>query len=152
MNAATGQISENVELENLDEEEAEHFKKEWRERSAHAGLGRRTHHPYHHRQLPSGRLHHPSSQQAQPQLAIEYNSSNGQPSHRHNQRSSKYANHSSQRSQSYQPDTIDLTGDTPRIEEIEQSPIVQQPSVKRKASSSSSNDADVQRKHRQNRF
>ncbi|CAF0743402.1 unnamed protein product [Didymodactylos carnosus] len=33
LNAETGQISENVELENLDEEETEDFKNEWKQRS-----------------------------------------------------------------------------------------------------------------------
>jgi len=78
MNVETGQISENIELENLDEEETDSFKKEWRERSGRAGISRRPHHSYNHHQLPSNRLYHPSSGGShQPQLAIEHNSSIG---------------------------------------------------------------------------
>ncbi|CAF3093617.1 unnamed protein product [Rotaria socialis] len=153
MNVETGQISENVELENLDEDETDSFKREWRQRSALAGLVRRPHHPYHHRQLAPNRLHYPSSGPVQPQLAIEQSTANGSASHRHNQKSSKYINNNStQRSQLHRSDTIDLTDDTPKIEEIEQSPLPHVLPVKRKASSSSSNNDDVQRKHRQNRF
>jgi hypothetical protein len=141
MNANTGQISENVELENLDEEETDDFKKEWRQRSAHAGLARRPHHSYHHHhQIDSSQ---PSSRS---QLAIEHTSSNRQP-----QKSSKHPNSSSHRPQFHHSDTIDLTEDTPveeDIQEIEQVPLP----VKRKASSSSSNDVNNQRKHRQNHF
>jgi len=151
MNIGTGQISENVELENLDEEETDDFKREWRERSARAGLSRRSHHPYHH-QLASNRLyHHPSSGSHQPQLAIEHNSSTGS---RYHQKPSKYINNSSQRSHFHHSDTIDLTDDSPiiiqEVEEIEQLPLPQHLPVKRKASSS--NDVNIQRKHRQSRF
>jgi hypothetical protein len=125
MNVETGQISENVELENLDENETENFKKEWRQRSAHSDLLHHSHHPYHH-QINSNRLYHPSSRS---QLAIEHNSSN-----RQHQKSSyrPHFNHSN---------TIDLTNDD--VEEIEQLPLP----TKRKGSSSSSNN----RKHRSNR-
>ena len=82
MNVQTGQISENVELENLDENEADDFKKEWRQRSARAGVHRHSYHPY-HRPINFNRSHRPSSG---PQLAIEYTSSRP-------------------------PDTIDLTED-----------------------------------------
>ncbi|CAF1023086.1 unnamed protein product [Rotaria sordida] len=154
MHVGTGQISENVELENLDEDETDNFKKEWRERSTLAGLSRRPQHSYHHRQLASNRLHHPSSQ---PQLAIEHNSSNNLSSNRYHQKSSsKNINNLSQRPQYHRSDTIDLTDDSPKIEEIEeieQSPLPQILPVKRKASSSSyTNDTDIQRKHRHNRF
>ncbi len=148
MNVETGQISENVELENLDEDETDDFKKEWRERSAHTGRLRHPHHPYHH-QINSTRSYHPSSGS---QLAIEHRSSNGS-SNRQHQKSSKHVNNSSHRPQFQHSDTIDLTEDTPvedDVEEIEQLPLP----VKRKASSSSSssNDVNIQRKHRQNRF
>jgi hypothetical protein len=144
MNVQTGQISENVELENLDEDETDDFKKEWRQRSAHTGLLRRPPHPY-HRQLNSNRPYHSPSRS---QLAIEHGSSN-----RQHQRPTKNVNHSSYRPQFHHSDTIDLTEDTPvedDVEEIEQLPLP----VKRKASSSSSssNDVNIQRKHRQNRF
>jgi len=152
MNVETGQISENVELENLDEEETDDFKREWGERSGRAGMSRRPHHSYNHHQLASNRLYHPSSGSHQPQLAIEHNSSTGS---RYHQKPSKYINNSSQRSHFHHSDTIDLTDDSPiveEVEEIEQLPLPQTLSVKRKASSSSSNDVDIQRKHRQNRF
>jgi hypothetical protein len=159
MNVETGQISENVELENLDEEETNDFKKEWRERSGRAGISRRPHHSYnhhhHHHQLPSNRLYHPSSGSHQPQLALEHNSSIESSSNRHHQKSSRHMNHSSQRPLVRHSDTIDLTNDSPiveEIEEIEQLPLPQVLPVKRKASSSSSNDIDIQRKHRQNRY
>ncbi len=135
MNVETGQISENVELENLDEDETDDFKKEWRQRSTHAGLIRHSHHPYHHHhhhQINSNRSHHPSSGS---QLAIEHTSSP-----RSHQRPTKNVH----RPQYHRPDTIDLTEDTPvedDIEEIEQLPLP----VKRKASS---HDVQTQRKHR----
>jgi hypothetical protein len=154
MNVGTGQISENVELENLDEDETDDFKKEWRQRSANAGLHRRSHHHYHH-QLGSNRHYHPSSRsQQQPQLAIEQGSSTGLSNRQHQKSSSKHMNNTSQRSQVRHSDTIDLTEDTPivEVEEIEQLPSPQSLSVKRKASSSSSSNVDIQRKHRQNRF
>ncbi|CAF0730946.1 unnamed protein product [Rotaria sp. Silwood1] len=153
MNVETGQISENVELENLDEDETDSFKREWRQRSTLTGLSRRPHHSYHHRQLASNHSHHPSSQS---QLAIEHNSSNSSLSNRYHQKSSsKHINNLSQRPQFHRSDTIDLTDDSPKIEEIEeieQSPSPQVLSAKRKASSSYTNDTDIQRKHRQNRF
>jgi hypothetical protein len=156
MNVSTGQISENVELENLDEEEADGFKREWRERSARAGLPRRPHHSYnHHHQLPSNRLYHPSSGSHHPQLAIEHNSQIGLSSNRYHQKPSRHMNNLSQRSQFHHSDTIDLTEDSPiveEIEEIEQLPLPQALPVKRKASSAAANDIDFQRKHRQNRF
>jgi hypothetical protein len=155
MNVETGQISENIELENLDEEETDSFKKEWRERSGRSGISRRPHHSYNHHQLPSNRLYHPSSGSHQPQLAIEHNSSIGSSSNRHHQKSSRHMNNSSQRSHFHHLDTIDLTNDSPiveEVEEIEQLPLPQTLPTKRKASSSSSNDVDIQRKHRQNRF
>jgi hypothetical protein len=157
MNVETGQINENVELENLDEEETDEFKKEWRERSTRAGISRRPHHSYNHHQLPSNRLYHPSSGSHQPQLALEHNSSTGSSSNRYHQKSSRHMNHSSQRPYFHHSDTIDLTDDSPiveeeEIEEIEQLPLPQVLPVKRKASSSSSNDVDAQRKYRQNRF
>jgi hypothetical protein len=154
MNIGTGQISENVELENLDEEETDDFKREWRERSARAGLSRRSHHPHHH-QLASNRLyHHPSSGSHQPQLAIEHGHSAGSSSNRYRPNSSKYTNSSSQHPKFHHSDTIDLTDDSPiiiqEVEEIEQLPLPQHLPVKRKASSS--NDVNIQRKHRQSRF
>jgi hypothetical protein len=155
MNVETGQISENVELENLDEEETDNFKKEWRQRSNQAGLPRHPHHPYHnhHHPIVSNRLHHPSSGS---QLAIEHGVSTGS-SNRQHQKSSKHHNNSSHRPKFHQSDTIDLTEDTPieeDVEEIQQLPLPQPLPVKRKAStsSSSSNDVNIQRKHRQNRF
>jgi hypothetical protein len=136
MNAQTGQISENVELENLDEDETDNFKKEWRQRSAQAGIHRHPHRSYHHRhQIDS---HRPTSRS---QLAIEHTSS----SNRQHQKSSKH------RPQVHHSDTIDLTQDTPNeedVQEIEQSSLP----VKRKASSSTVNDVNNQRKHRQNHF
>jgi hypothetical protein len=153
MNVQTGQISENVELENLDEEETDNFKKEWRHRSAHAGLIRRPHHHYHH-QIGSNRLHHPASRSQQAQLAIEHGSPT-RLSNRQHQKPSKHFHNSSQRPQLHHSDTIDLTEDTPvedDVEEIEQLPLSQALPVKRKASSSSSSDIDAHRKHRQNRF
>jgi cell envelope opacity-associated protein A len=133
MNVETGQISENVELENLDEDETDDFKKEWRQRSTHASLIRHPHHPYHH-QINSNRFYQPSSGS---QLAIEHGSSN-----RQYPRSSKHVNNSSHQPQFHHSDTIDLTDD---VEEIGQLPLP----VKRKASS---NNVNIQRKHRQNRF
>jgi hypothetical protein len=161
MNVETGQISENVELENLDEDETDSFKREWRERSTRAGISRHPHHSYnhhHHHQLPSNRLYHPSSSSHQPQLALEHNSSNGSSSsNRHHQKSSKHLNHPSQRTHFHHSDTIDLTNDSPiiqEVDELEQLRSTQALPTKRKASSSSSstNGQDIQRKHRQNRF
>ena len=150
MNVQTGQISENVELENLDEEETDDFKREWRERSSRAGVPRHPHHSFtHHQQaLPSNRLYHPTHQ---PQLALEHHSaagSNRQQSH-HHQRSGRPSSH---RMSSQPSDTIDLTHDSPIIEEIDSPSMPQTYPGKRKASSSSSNGLDMQRKHRQNRF
>lgn len=162
MNVETGQISENVELENLDEDETDEFKREWRERSARAGISRHQHSSINnqHRQLTSQRSHHPSSHQTP--LAIEHSSA----SNRHQPKSSKHSNHHQHQHQHQQPsqranfhrsDTIDLTRDSPIIEEVvddddERSPAPQTMSTKRKASSSNSNDLDTHRKHRQNRF
>jgi len=127
MNVQTGQISENVELENLDENETDDFKKEWRQRSAHhAGLIRHSYHPYH-----QNHLYQPSSRS---QLAIEHGSSN-----RQRQKSSKI----------HHSDTIDLTKDTSTEDDIEEIEQLSLP-VKRKASTSSNN-VNNQRKHRQNR-
>ncbi len=137
MNVETGQISENVELENLDEDETDDFKKEWRQRSTQAGLVRHSHHPYHH-QINSNHFYQPSSRS---QLAIEHGSSN-----RQYPRSSKYVNNSSHRPPFQYSDTIDLTDD---VEEIEQLPL---PAKRKASSSSSSNDVNIQRKHRQNHF
>ena len=101
MNVQTGQISENIELENLDEAETDDFKKEWRQRSARTGLVR---HPP--PQINSNQLY-PSF--SRPQLAIEHHSSRRKPSR------------TTRRSPQLQPsDTIDLTGDD--TEEIEQLP------------------------------
>ena len=170
MNVETGQISENVELENLDEEETDDFKREWRERSSRAGLSRHPHTSFntnHHRhpQLTSHRSYHPSSQPTQ-QLALEHSST----SNRHQPKSSKHSNNNhhhhhyhhqppSQRPNIHRSDTIDLTRDSPIIQEVddddddnEQSPVIQINSTKRKASSSNPNDLDINRKHRQNRF
>lgn len=158
MNVETGQISENVELENLDEEETDSFKREWRERSGRTGISRRPHHSYNHHPIASNRLYHPSSSNLQqPQLAIEHNSSpvSSSSSNRHHQKASRHLNNSSQRPPFHHSDTIDLTNDSPiieEVEEIEQLPLPQGLPVKRKASSSSSNDINTQRKHRQNRF
>lgn len=151
MNVETGQISENVELENLDEEETDQFKQEWRARSARAGIPRypphsfnHHHHHHHHQALPSNRPYQPTQQ---PQLALEHRPSSG--SNRHHQRSAKAP---SNRIPSHPSDTIDLTNDSPIIEEVESVSQSQTFPGKRKASSSSSNGVDTQRKHRQNRF
>ncbi|CAF1137531.1 unnamed protein product [Adineta ricciae] len=154
MNVETGQISENVELENLDEEQTDEFKREWRQRSVRAGIPRHSHHPYHH-QITSNR-HHPASGSHQPQLALEYSSSSGL--NRHHKRPVRQMQHSSQRPTLHHSDTIDLTRDSPIIEEVddddndEQLPLPQPLPVKRKASSSSSTSTDMHRKHRQKRF
>lgn len=96
MDAATGQILENVELENLDEEETDEFKKEWRQRSAQAGIMHHyPHHPY-HPQIFSNRFYTPSSGSQSTQLAIEHNASNGSSSRQH-KKSSKNFDHSSHR-------------------------------------------------------
>jgi hypothetical protein len=154
MNVETGQISENVELENLDEEETDNFKREWRERSGRSGVSRHPHHLFnhhhhhrhHHHQLPSNRFHHPTSNSHQPQLALEHN-----PSNRHHQKPTKHVNHPSQRTHFNHSDTIDLTNDSPIVQEVEE--LEQSRSTsKRKASTSSSNGQDFQRKHRQNHF
>ena len=148
MNVQTGQISENVELENLDEDETDQFKHEWRERSARSGISRHPHHSFSHHQqaLPSNRVYHPTHQ---PQLALEHQSKSG--SNRHHQRSARPSSH--RISSSSQPsDAIDLTHDSPIIEEIDSESMPQIYPGKRKASSSSSNGLDMQRKHRQNRF
>ncbi|CAF2494408.1 unnamed protein product [Rotaria sp. Silwood2] len=154
MNTETGQISENVELENLDEDETDEFKNEWRQRSIRTGGGvRHSHHPYHH-QIGLNRHYNSSSRPQSGQLAIEHNSSAGLSS-RQQKKSSKNVNNSSHRPQYHPSDTIDLTEDTPveeDIEEIQQLPLPQSLSAKRKPSSSSSNDMNTQRKHRQNRF
>lgn len=158
MNVGTGQISENVELENLDENETDDFNKEWRERSARAGLSRHPHHPYRQHQLPSHRLYHPSPRSSQPQLAIEHSSSTAASSnrHHHHQKSSRHVNNASQRPEYQHSDTIDLTEDSPiieEVEEIEQLPSSQTLPTKRKASTSSNDvNNNHQRKHRQNRF
>ncbi|CAF0754115.1 unnamed protein product [Adineta steineri] len=157
MNVETGQISENVELENLDENETDGFKQEWRQRSTHAGIPRHPHHPYfnHHHQITSNRLHHPSSGSQPAQLAIEQ----GVPAEASNRSYQKSS--ASYRPDYHHSDTIDLTEDTPvedDIQEIQELPAAQSSSAKRKASSSSSsssslsNDVNNQRKHRQNRF
>ena len=83
MNVQTGQISENIELENLDETETDDFKKEWRERSSHRGIRQST-------QISS---HLPFVYPFRPQLAIEHQSIR--------RRTPK----------PYHSDTIDLTGD-----------------------------------------
>ncbi|CAF1309075.1 unnamed protein product [Rotaria sp. Silwood1] len=153
MNTQTGQLSENVELENLDEDETDDFKQEWRQRSLHAGVARHSHHPYHH-PIGSNRHYNSSSRPQSRQLAIEHNSSAGLSSRQH-KKSSKNSNNSSHRPQYHHSDTIDLTEDTPvedDIQEIQQLPLSQSLSVKRKPSSSSSNDMNNQRKHRQNHF
>jgi hypothetical protein len=155
MNVETGQISENVELENLDEEETDNFKNEWRQRSSHAGLHRRSRLHF-HPQLTSTRPYHDTSTDIQqPQLAIEYDSSTGNNTNRSHLKLAKHSkSSSSQRRSSHQTDTIDLTDDTPNdedVKEIEQLPSTQVSSVKRKASWPSSNDVNSQRKHRQNR-
>ncbi|UJR23626.1 hypothetical protein I4U23_026612 [Adineta vaga] len=161
MNVETGQISENVELENLDEEETDSFKKEWRQRSNQSSGFRHSHHPYHLKpphQLTSHRLHQPS---AAPQLAIEHGGSTGSSSRtQQQQKPSKHYYHSSYRPAILQQsDTIDLTEDTPvedDIEEIQQLSSPKSLSVKRKASSSSSSSSSIdvnnQHKHRQHRF
>ncbi|UJR25285.1 hypothetical protein I4U23_006637 [Adineta vaga] len=153
MNAETGQISENVELENLDEEETDSFKQEWRERSARAGLSRHSHHPYRH-QIPSNRhhYHHPTSGSHRPQLAIEHGPSSTSVSNRYRQKPPKQTHNFSQRPSYHHSDTIDLTNDSPIIEEVDDTEQLSLPrplSVKRK---SSSTDLDNQRKYRQNRF
>ena len=158
MNVETGQISENVELENLDEEQTDEFKREWRQRSVRAGIPRHSHHPYHH-QITSSR-HHPASGSHQPQLALEHSSSSAP--NRHHKIPGRQLHHSSQRPTLHHSDTIDLTRDSPIIEEVdddvdddnddEQLSLPQPLPVKRKASSSSSSGTDMHRKHRQKRF
>ena len=152
MNVETGQMSENLELENLDEDETDDFKREWRQRSGHAGLQRHPNHHHHHfhRQLASNRLHHAAPQQ--PQLAIEHTPSTGTPN-RHPSKSVKRVHNAPPQATIQHSDTIDLTEDTPHddeVKEIEQLPLPEPVSVKRKASHSS--EADTPRKHRQNRF
>jgi len=109
MNATTGQISENVELENLDEDETEKFHQEWRQRSnpLNSHLHFQHHHQHHHPQLH--RLqHHPhrsahrsnESQNAAAPLAIEHKSNR---STQNNHRVPPLA----------QPEIIDLTDDFP---------------------------------------
>ena len=144
LNAATGQISENVELENLEEEQTDEFKREWRARSARADLVRRPHHP-HHQPITSSRHYQPTFSSHPPQLAIEH----GAASNRHHQKSSRHTSHP--RPAFHYSDTIDLTHDSPIVEEVEELPLPQPVAVKRKASSSSSAELDTQRKHRQNR-
>lgn len=143
MNAETGQISENIELENLEEEETDNFKREWRERSARVGISRHSHHPYHH-QITSNRHH-----RHQPQLALEHTSA----SNRYHQKPAKQIRNSSQRPLFHHSDTIDLTNDSPIIEEIddtEQLPLPRPLPVKRKTSTTI--ESNSQRKYRQNRF
>lgn len=133
MNVETGQISENIELENLDEEETDSFKREWRERSNRTGLQRRA-----HRHFPlavtSDRHHRPArTEPARAPLAIEYEPR--------------------QRPERQRTDTIDLTEETTNdddVKEIEQLPPSQPTSMKRKASWSASNETTHQRKHRHN--
>ena len=152
MNVETGQMSENLELENLDEDETDDFKREWRQRSGHAGLQRHPNHHHHHhfhRQLAPSRLHHAAPQQ--PQLAIEHTPSTGTPN-RHPSKSAKRVHTASQQATIQHSDTIDLTEDTPHddeVKEIEQLPLPEPVSVKRKASHPS--ETDTPRKHRQNR-
>lgn len=86
MNVQTGQISENIELENLDETETDDFKTEWRERSSRSGIHQPT-------QINS---HLPQIHPFRPQLAIEHHSTR--------RRTPKP-------SQFHHSDTIDLTGD-----------------------------------------
>lgn len=131
MNVSTGQISENVELENLDEEETDNFKREWRERSARAGVPRRAHRHY-RPELTSNRHHRPiiTEEATDGPLAIEY-----QP-------------------RQQQSDTIDLTTEETTndddVKEIEQSQTSRTTSMKRKASCLTSKDSTQQRKHRHN--
>ncbi|CAM4755919.1 unnamed protein product [Rotaria magnacalcarata] len=136
MNTTTGQISENVELENLDEDEADNFKTEWRQRSAHGGVNyRHPHHPY-YQQIGSNRSFNPSSRPQSAQLAIEHNSASGLSSRQH-KKSSKNFNNSSHRPQHHYSNTIDLTGDTRienDVEEIRHLPSPQSLSTKRKPS------------------
>ena len=97
MNTATGQISENVELENLDEEQTDEFRREWHQRSAHAGINHHyhPHHPY-HPQIVSNRFYTPSSRTPSAPLAIEHSASNRSSSRQH-KKSSKGFNYSSNR-------------------------------------------------------
>ena len=131
MNVSTGQISENVELENLDEEETDSFKREWRQRSGRAGIPRRAHRHY-RPELTSNRHHRPiiTEEVTDGPLAIEY-----QP-------------------RQQQSDTIDLTTEETTndddVKEIEQTQTSRTTSMKRKASSLTSNDSTQQRKHRHN--
>ncbi|CAF3449403.1 unnamed protein product [Rotaria socialis] len=156
MNTTTGQISENVELENLDEDETDDFKTEWRQRSAHGGVNHRhPHHPY-YQQIGSNRSFNPSSRPQSAQLAIEHNSASGLSSRQH-KKSPKNFNNLSHRPQHHYSDTIDLTGDTRienDVEEIRHLPSPQSLSTKRKPSAAegASNYINGQRKHRQNRF
>ncbi|CAF1474190.1 unnamed protein product, partial [Adineta ricciae] len=147
MNVGTGQISENVELENLDEDETDNFKKEWRQKSAQAGFFRHSHHPYHSNaahQITSHRLHQPS---VSSQLAIEHGAS-ARSHNRQTQRPSKQY-----RAPLHQSDTIDLTEDTPVEDDIQE---IHPSQIKRKASATFSSSPSVNmnnhHKHRQTRF
>lgn len=153
MNTQTGQVSENIELENLDETETDQFKREWREKSARAGLPQRRSHYRPQAALPSNRFEEVTSHQHRGPLAIEYTGS---------QRNiSEPVDSKNQRTLPRHSDTLDLTEDSTDddhddVQEIEAYPEEQtvkskSSSTKRKASWSSSNEGPNQRKHRPKR-
>lgn len=144
MNAQTGQISENVELENLDEEDAEQFNAEWRQRSADTGVFRYPQSRFH----PSNGSHQQLPQSAHAPLAIEQRPTSSRSAHPPSQRSHHHHHHPRH------SDTIDLTNETRYRSEMRvNGQLPPPPPLKRKASASSSNDIPTeQRRHRQHRF
>ena len=151
MNGRTGEISENVELENLDDDDTDNFKNEWRQRSSQMGFLRHPQQHFSHHSIPSHRLQHRSTgSQLAPPLALEYHPS-AKSFNRSHEKPAKYGTSLSHRPHFRPAHTIDLTGETPSDKDIEEINTLSS-SAKRKAPSASSNDVRTQRKHRQNRF
>lgn len=149
MDTKTGQISENVELENLHEEEADDFKNEWRQRLAQTSTIRDPHYPHHRHQTASNRLQNNASRFESSPVALEHDSSS-RSSKQQNKSSSRNYNNTSHRPQYRYSDTIDLTNDTPvddDIQEIQQLPSRQSSSTKPKPSTKLANDAHIQRSY-----
>ena len=151
MNGRTGEISENVELENLDDDETDHFKNEWRQRSSQMGFLRHPEQHFAHPPMPSHRLQHRSTgSHPAPSLALEHHPS-AKSFHRSHEKPSKYEPSLSHRSHFRPAHTIDLTEDAPSNKDIEEINMLSS-SAKRKAPSASSKDVRTQRRHRQNRL
>lgn len=163
MNAETGQISENVELENLEEEDTDEFQREWEQRTKCFTRNRHSQ-PTSQHQLSlqnSSYLHHQPYRSQYAPLAIEQTatrpttatSMNATSSNANSSSSNRSNNYSSGRSVGRPTETARMTIKPNVSRQSDNDMDHQAASLKRKPSSSSSlNNMHNDRRYRSTRF